>query len=331
MTPCARNGTASNVYALRPAHAGNPALPPGGDGSVTLPPGVLARHLRALQLQGQRTYDRERALARLAAALPVPLLEATPADLLAWRETLQHLAAETIVHYVMHANQLYRWAIAEGLADRNPAAALPVPKTGRRLPRPVSEEDLMRAVENAPPRIRPWLVLAGWCGLRACEIAWLRAECILAGASPPILIVAPGATKGNGPGRAVPLCTFALSELGGLPAAGVVFRRADRQRGSNSPALVSQLANSYLHSIGIAATLHQLRHRCLTQLYHDTHDLRLVQEFAGHLSPATTAGYTAFSNPAMAAAVENLPVPRALRIVRDTASLLSLDGGNHPC
>lgn len=312
MTPCAQIATGSNVYALRPAHAGNPVLPPGGDGSVTtLPPGVLARHLRHLELRGQRTYDRQRAIARLSAALPVPLLQATPADLLAWRETLRSLAAETVVHYVMHANQLYKWAIAEGLADHNPAARLPVPRTGRRLPRPISEDDLMRAVASAPPRIRPWLILAGWEGLRACEIAWLRVECVLASASPPVLVVAPGATKGHGPGRVVPLCSFALSELHacGLPASGVVFRRADGQRGPNSPALVSQLANSCLHSIGITATLHQCRHRCLTQLYHETHDLRLVQEFAGHADPAATAGYTAFSNPVMAAAVEALPVP----------------------
>ena len=34
----------------------------------------------------------------------------------------------------------------------------------------------MAAVENAPDRIRLWLVLAAWVGLRVKEIALLRTE-----------------------------------------------------------------------------------------------------------------------------------------------------------
>lgn len=37
---------------------------------------------------------------------------------------------------------------------------------------------------------------------------------------------------------------------------------------------------------------HALRHTCLTRLYEETGDVRLVQRFAGHADPATTAKYT---------------------------------------
>ena len=57
-------------------------------GSPGLPVAVLAAHLEALRLRGHTpgtNYARRRALARMAAAIPVPLLEATGADLRAWR------------------------------------------------------------------------------------------------------------------------------------------------------------------------------------------------------------------------------------------------------
>lgn len=51
---------------------------------------------------------------------------------------------------------------------------------------------------------------------------------------------------------------------------------------------------------------HALRHTCLTRLYEETGDIRLVQVFAGHADPATTAKYTRVSRVRMAAAIEKL-------------------------
>ena len=55
----------------------------------------------------------------------------------------------------------------------------------------------MHALQLAPPRIRPWLVLAAWCGLRAKEIALLRAESVMTSARPPVLLVTAEATQGE--------------------------------------------------------------------------------------------------------------------------------------
>jgi integrase len=285
-------------------------------------PGAVSDHLEYLRLRGrsQGTIDaRRRALARLAAALPCPLLEALPEDLLAWRARMR-LGADAIRGYVSHAHQFYAWAAGAGLLEHNPAAGLPVPPKGRRLPRPISERDLMAALAAAPPRIRIWLVLAAWCGLRAKEIALLRRENILDHARPPVLVVAADATKGHSE-RIVPLALFAQDEiaLARLPASGYAFRRLDGKPGPNGPWTVSKACNSHLHDCGIAATLHQLRHRFGTQAYHHERDLRAVQELLGHQSPATTAGYADYDNAAAAAAVAAIPVPRRLRAVRRTA------------
>jgi integrase len=190
-----------------------------------------------------------------------------------------------------------------------------VPRIGRRLPRPVSEPDLMRALAMATPRIRPWLVLAGWCGLRAKEIAYLRRECVLETAGPPVLLVARDATKGRSE-RVVPLSAFAVAELVPvLPAAGWVFRRMDGRPGPNTPGLISHLANAHLHECGVAASLHALRHRFASETYKASRDLRAVQSLMGHARPETTALYAAYDQPSARAAVDALPVPERLRVV----------------
>jgi site-specific recombinase XerD len=168
----------------------------------------------------------------------------------------------------------------------------------------------MTAVAGAPARIRPMLVLAGWAGLRAKEIALLRRACVLDTTEPRAVLVAADATKGWRE-RIVPLSAYALGELA-LPASGLMFRRLDGQAGPMAPWRVSQLCNTYLHECGILATLHQLRHRFGTQLYHVTKDLRLVQELMGHQRASTTAGYVAWDQQCGAAAVAALPVPLRL-------------------
>lgn len=48
---------------------------------------------------------------------------------------------------------------------------------------------------------------------------------------------------------------------------------------------------------------HALRHTCLTRLYRQTNNLRLVQRFAGHASSTTTERYTSVFSDELAAAV----------------------------
>jgi integrase len=282
--------------------------PPGPDGRP-----VIIEHLKYLRLRdlSPGTIDaRCRALRRLSASacLPVPLLDADPAMLAAWRESLA-VSPSTVVGYVSHVRQFYAWAVDEDLIVRNPAARIPVPRLGRRLPRPIGEAELFAVVELAPRRIRPWLVLAAWAGLRAQEIAWLRRECVLDTLRRPVLVIAADAAKGPSE-RIVPMSPFVLGELRPhLPAAGWVFPRHDGGPGPNAPHLVSHLANEFLHECGVTATLHQLRHRFGTQAYEARRDLRAVQELMGHATPQTTAGYAAYSQPSAIDAVNALPVP----------------------
>lgn len=276
----------------------------------------VGRHLDELRqrgLSGETIYQRRRNLARLAAALGKPLCEATAPDLAVWRAGLR-VGDDTVAAYLSHVREFYGWLAAAGVIDESPAAGLLAPRLSRRIPRPIGEAVLFAAVQSAPARIRPMLVLAGWAGLRAKEIALLRRTVVLDTARPPVIIVARDATKGRRE-RVVPMCDFILAEVVPfLPVSGWCFRKTD----GTSPLsanYVSALCNRYLHDIGAAESLHQLRHRFGSQAYQASRDLRAVQELMGHAHPQSTAGYAAFSNVSAIAAVQALPAPGHLHAV----------------
>ena len=132
------------------------------------------RSLRGLSDNTLRT--RLEVLQRFSRWLPVPLREATPDQLLGFEKiAIAGRAAETRRAYVCHLRALYRWMLATGLIDTDPSLVLTLPKVGKRLPRPIEEEDLATAVAAArTPKLRAMLVLGGWAGLRCCEIAALE-------------------------------------------------------------------------------------------------------------------------------------------------------------
>lgn len=145
-------------------------------------------HMRLAEFSEATVYSRYRALTRMAAHFPgTSLLDLDSDDLMAWRMDIAHLTPDAVVHYVSHAHAFYEWAIDYGHVTADPSAKLPTPRLARRLPRPISEDDLDEAVRQAPDRVRPWLVLAGWAGLRAKEIALLDRSNVLDTARPPVI------------------------------------------------------------------------------------------------------------------------------------------------
>jgi integrase/recombinase XerC len=230
----------------------------------------------------------------------------TEDDLIAWRLGLTVGDAAKYV-YVIHIRGFFSWGFENGWLSSNPARVIPVPRCPETLPRPIGEQPLMQALSAAPRDIRLWLVLAGWCGLRAGEIAGLTRECIMNEQDEPAILVRLATTKGRSE-RIVPICPFVASELEhfGLPAAGPVFSRHGRPL---TPKFVSHYASQFFHRIGIPATIHMLRHRFATQLYRHTRDIRLVQRMLGHKSLATTMLYIAFFQPDAVAGLALLPVP----------------------
>lgn len=264
----------------------------------------LDEHLYWMRRAGRsdRTIVMRRAALRdLADFLHVDPFTATEPQLERWQDSHE-------VHRIRQRTSLvrpyYSWVHARGYRADNPAALLVTPPARRGVPRPIGFEDLARAVGEAPDRIRPWLLLAAWSGLRAKEIAELRVEDFAHHDGRTYLYLT--RTKGERPRTAV-VPGWVWAEIRPmLPAAGACWRR-ERGFGRVTPQHVSQYTNAYLHSMGIDDTLHSLRHWAGTEALKATGNIRIVQEFLGHLDLASTQIYTAVAPAAVHQMAESLP------------------------
>lgn len=243
------------------------------------------------------------------------LLHATREQLAQWRDGLDGMTPRSIVSYIAHVHSFYRWAELEEVSTApDPSRALIAPRVPRAIPRPISEADAEFAIDTAPERIRPWLILAGYAGLRACEIATLDREHVFDRADEPYMIVI---GKG-GKERVVHLSPYVLGELlAVMPRRGWLFLRRDGQAGHVPAHEVTRLCNEHLAACGMQETLHKLRHRFGTQVQRATKDIRVTQELLGHADPRTTAGYSAVSDPGLVRGVNAVqPKGRRLRSAR---------------
>lgn len=221
------------------------------------------------------------------------------------------LSPSTLAHEIGHIKGFYRWAKEQGYCKENPAIRLKRPKVHRGLPRPMADEDKIKALRNAPLRIQPWLYLSAFAGLRACEIAQLKGEDIIWDKNPPIILIRE--QKGGDTGM-IPMHPVLAPILRQLPATGPLFPKYDAQHnqleGTQITAnQIQKHTNKYLRSQGIKATQHQLRHWFGTKCYQQSNrDLRLTQELMRHKSPLSTAIYTYVDPKEMANIVTALPV-----------------------
>jgi integrase len=220
-----------------------------------------------------------------------PALAATADDIRAFLGRRNNtLGAETKAVEHSHLAGFFKWAVRNGHLEADPMLLVPRAKTQEGIPRPISEHDLARAVDLAPDRIRPWLLLAAFGGLRAQEIAGVRGEDLRFEHGGPILLITD--PKGGGE-DAQPLPEFVADELVRWPRHGYCFRYLDGRPGPITPHTLSATSNRFLRSIEVLATLHQLRHRYGTEFYKaSNYDLRLTQEAMRHRSVKSTQRYT---------------------------------------
>jgi integrase/recombinase XerC len=267
---------------------------------------VVSRYLEHLKIRNLRPwtiYNRQRALARLRAWAGGPVLYLTEMQLRDWQANrATESQPEPLRTDMSNLRQFYRWAVGERLLDIDPMARLPIPRVARGLPRPISDDDLLVAIDLAPVDIKAILALAAFAGLRACEIAGLDwSEVGLRDQSPHLRIVE---GKG-GHGRIIPISSALTAVLEEVPnKRGPVIKRADGKAGQALPHRISGRANTYLHELGIPETLHQCRHRFASVTYQACRDIRAVQDLLGHASPTTTSRYAAVASGVAIDAVE---------------------------
>jgi integrase/recombinase XerD len=201
---------------------------------------------------------------------------------------------------------LMRFLVREGELARDPTALAARPKPGRRLPRPLTREEMLRLLD-APKtnslrglRDRAMLSLAYAAGLRVTELVSLRLGDV---------DFRRGVVAAFGKGqkrRLVPLGEIALADVESYRNA-LASSRAEQRRNAGSPLLFPapsgrpltrqafwKIVRRYALSAGINGAMHphRLRHSFATHLLAGGADLRSVQTMLGHADVATTEIYT---------------------------------------
>ena len=212
------------------------------------------------------------------------------------------LAPQSRRAYRSHLKGFYAWAMDEGLVTEDPTVKVPPVRTPRGTPRPISSDDLARALDRAPLRMRAWLLLMALGGLRACEVSTLRPQDVIQTEGAGALLYL-RETKGGGTAT-VPAHPAIIETLTCLPIVNGLWWHAQ-------PHHVSRQVARFLRSQGIDATGHQLRHYAGTEWYRVSgHDLLTTARLLRHASVDTSQIYAQLDPTRPSAVVGRVRLPR---------------------
>ena len=215
-----------------------------------------------------------------------------------------HYRATSRARHVAALKSFYRHLRSTGALSADPAEALVLPRTGRRLPKGISIEEAARLMETPQGdepialRDRAMLEIMYGAGLRVSELLDLELDQV---------DMESGIVRVTGKGSRERL----------LPLAGAARRAMDRWLGSGRSRLTNArrpVSRVFVNArggrlsrmgfwkilrgrareagLGRAIHPHTLRHSFATHLLEGGADLRVVQELLGHSSITTTQIYT---------------------------------------
>jgi integrase/recombinase XerD len=217
-------------------------------------------------------------------------------------ESLRKLSSSTIYLKIAALRAFYRYCEQEKLLTVNVAEHLSLPRRWKRLPKSLSDEEIVRLLrpEPATPAAlcdQAVLELAYASGLRLSELCHLRLEQLNLDAS---FINVIG--KGNKE-RVVPVGRTAVEAINRYLHAGrpkLVTGRSPanvflNRRGTDFASVTLwRRIKARVRRSGIErnVTPHMLRHSFATHLLEHGADLRVIQELLGHANISTTEVYT---------------------------------------
>lgn len=252
--------------------------------------------------------DLERYLTYLSTLGIDALDDIDAADAAGFSEILadEGLSRSSIARTLTAVRSFHRFCTSEGWTETSPARDLTLPKQDRRLPKPITIEQVTALIEAAGaqdppvgPRDAALIELLYGTGARITEALSLDVDDLdTEGGSVRLF------GKGNKE-RIVPLGSYAVRAVSSYL---VRARPALAQKGRGTPRLFLNLLGRPLSRQSAWAVIqdaaaragieehispHTLRHSYATHLLSGGADIRVVQELLGHASVTTTQIYTA--------------------------------------
>ena len=286
----------------------------------------MERGLAANTVESYRR-DLRRYSSALAGRGKTRLGDITPADVAEFLASLREgdaehtaLAVSSAARAVIAVRGLHAFAVAQGLADADPAREVPPPSPPKRLPKAISLGEVERLLDAAGPgpddlsadprllRDRALLEFLYGTGARISEATGLDIDELQLGADPVVRLIGKGSKH-----RVVPVGSYAVRALEAYlvrARPGLAQRAASRRAwprvcpavflNARGGRLTRQGAWGVLHAAAARAGLdpaadvspHTLRHSFATHMLDGGADIRVVQELLGHASVTTTQVYT---------------------------------------
>lgn len=214
------------------------------------------------------------------------------------------LTASSRRTYLMHLRGFYAWAVEQELVAEDPTSKIKRIRVKTGAPRPIGVDDLALAIDQATPRMRAWVLLMSFAGLRCMEVAALR-PCDLIQVDGQMLLYL-RETKGGG-SATLPAHPAIVEALSLLPV-------RDNLWWDVLPNTVSTEVSVYLKGLGIDASAHRLRHTAGTAWIRASgHDLLTTAALLRHASVSTTQIYAQLDPVRPAQVVNLVPVPSPQR------------------
>lgn len=251
----------------------------------------VARFIAFLRQHKGRTPD-DRMLERLV-----------PADIRAFITLRRNegLGGRGVQRALAAVRSFFRHLAREGIVENAAPRAIRTPRIARTLPRPLSENDAARTLEEAGQREVEWLgardvallTLLYGAGLRISEGLGLKRGDVPLGQS--LSVLGKGRKERSVPvlpvvREAVERYAALIPFSGGRGDALFLSRRGRAMSAREAQALMQRLRSRL--GLSERATPHALRHSFATHLLAHGADLRAVQELLGHASLSTTQTYT---------------------------------------
>lgn len=231
------------------------------------------------------------------------LAKLSPADIRAFITVrrAEGLGAKGVQRALAAVRSFFRYLARENILENAAARSVRTPRVQRGLPRPLSESDASRTIEQAGEHDVEWmaardvalLTLLYGAGLRISEALSLRRGDVPLPAS--LTILGKGSKE-----RVVPLLPAVREAIDSyerlVPFTGAKDTPLflSRRGKPMSPREAQLLMQKLRGALGLSerATPHALRHSFATHLLSNGGDLRSVQELLGHASLSTTQNYT---------------------------------------
>jgi integrase/recombinase XerD len=273
---------------------------------------VVERGLAANTVEAYRR-DLRRYESVLAQSGKAHLSDVSPSDVAEFLASLREgdaehegLAVSSAARAVIAVRGMHAFAVAQGLAEADPAREVAPPTPPKLLPKAITlaEVERLLAVPGDDPRAlrdRALLEFLYGTGARISEATGLEVDELHLDDDPVVRLAGKGGKQ-----RIVPVGSYAVRALEAYLVRARPALAAASKRVSVTPAvflnarggrLTRQGAWGILHAAAERARLaevspHTLRHSFATHMLDGGADIRVVQELLGHASVATTQIYT---------------------------------------